>query len=101
MVLMVFYDIKTVTITQKKHAHQFRKRILQSGFKMLQYSIYYKYCDSYSKLYLYESQLPKIVPEDGFIIIFFLTDKQFGEMEVFSSKERLLIDPHQTQLDFF
>lgn len=44
MRLMVMFDLPTDTSQQRKQYRQFRKKLLNEGFIMIQYSVYVRVC---------------------------------------------------------
>lgn len=47
MWVMVFFDLPTDTKKERKNAALFRKRLIEDGFVMFQFSIYMRHCPSY------------------------------------------------------
>lgn len=48
MRLMVMFDLPTDTSQQRKQYRQFRKKLLNEGFIMIQYSVYVRVCTTRS-----------------------------------------------------
>lgn len=46
MWVLVFFDLPTETLTERKAAARFRKQLLDDGFNMFQFSIYMRFCPS-------------------------------------------------------
>ena len=46
MWVLVFFDLPTETKRDRKAATDFRKKIMQDGFTMFQFSIYIRHCAS-------------------------------------------------------
>lgn len=53
---------------------------------MLQYSIYVRHCNSRENAVVHTKRVKSFLAPKGEIIIFSLTDKQFGMMEFFRGK---------------
>jgi len=85
--VFVFFDLPTETAKDKKNYARFRKGLLQDGFVMLQYSIYIRHCNSMENAEVHIKRVKTFLPPDGNVIIFHLTDKQFGMMEFYSGKK--------------
>lgn len=81
--VFVFFDLPTETKKQRKDYAKFRKNLQQDGFSMLQYSIYIRHCASRENADVHIKRVKNFLPPEGEVIIFELTDKQFGMMEFF------------------
>ncbi len=90
MVILVMFDLPTGTKKQKKAYSIFRKHLLKSGFEMLQYSIYYRYCIGRYTTNKYKKTTKKYAPNksSGSIRIIEITSKQFENMEILYSKDK-------------
>ncbi len=100
MRVIVFFDLPTETLEDRKNYRKFRRFLIKDGFMMLQESVY-------AKLALNSTQVSQIInevknsqPEKGSVQILSVTEKQFSKMEIISGKsnsnvvdtdERLLI----------
>ena len=101
MWVLVFYDLPTDTAKERKAAAKFRKEIMGDGFTMFQFSIYVRHCASMENANVHIKRVKSILPEKGKVGILCVTDKQFGEMEIFfGRKEDKAIAPG-TQLELF
>jgi CRISPR-associated protein Cas2 len=99
--VFVFFDLPTETKKDRRQATRFRKMLIDDGFSMLQYSIYTRHCNSRENATVHIKRVKLFLPEKGEVIIFTLTDKQFGMMEFFrSAKETEKPDTPQ-QLELF
>lgn len=83
MWLFVFFDLPTNTKKERKAASQFRKRLLQDGFSMMQFSVYMRHCASLESAKVHSKRVGSFVPQKGKISILKITDKQFGLIENF------------------
>ena len=91
MWVLVFYDLPTETRLERKIAAAFRKKIMNDGFAMFQFSLYLRHCASMENAEVHVKRVKKILPEKGKIGIMTITDKQFGNMEIFHGKK--IADP--------
>lgn len=101
MWIMVFYDLPTETKKQRKDAAKFRKDIMGDGFIMFQFSIYLRHCTSKENAEAHIRRVKTMLPPSGNVGILCVTDKQFGNMELFygnSVKEKQLAG---VQLEIF
>lgn len=101
MWVLVLFDLPTETKRDKKAYALFRKQLLCDGFSMFQFSIYLRHCPSSENADVHIKRVKKSLPEYGQVGILRITDKQFGEMELFvGKKEKELVPPVQ-QLELF
>ncbi len=85
MWVLVLFDLPTETKKERKAYALFRKRILADGFTMFQFSIYLRHCPSRENAEVHIRRVKSFLPEQGDVGIMCITDKQFGEMEIFSN----------------
>lgn len=101
MWILVFFDLPTETKKDRKVYTDFRKRIMADGFTMFQFSIYVRHCASRENAEVHVKRIKNILPEKGQIGILCITDKQFGDIELFyGKKEEKVTTPYQ-QLELF
>ena len=86
MWVLVLFDLPTETKKERKAAADFRKQILKDGFTMFQFSIYLRHCPSRDNADVHIKRVKSILPQHGQVGILCITDKQFGEMELFIGK---------------
>jgi CRISPR-associated protein Cas2 len=101
MWVMVFFDLPTDTAAERKVASKFRKEILSDGFSMFQFSIYLRHCPSRENAEVHTKRVKKLLPEKGHIGILSITDKQFGDMEIFYGKKVAAPQAPVQQLQMF
>ena len=87
MWILVFFDLPTETDKDKKRYTKFRKSLLDDGFSMFQFSIYLRHCSSRENAEVHINRVKRALPELGHIGIISITDKQFGQMELFIGKK--------------
>lgn len=96
MRVIVFFDLPTITLEDKREYRTFRKFLLKRGFAMMQESVY-------SKLALNTTAANGIVnsvkdnrPKTGLVQMMVITEKQFAKMEyVVGEKGSTIIDSDQ------
>lgn len=101
MWILVFFDLPTETIKDKKSYVRFRKELLKDGFTMFQFSIYVRHCASKENKNVHVKRIKSMLPEKGHVGILSITDKQFGMMEIFYGKDKKesgFIESHQLEL---
>ena len=99
--LFVFFDLPTDTKKDRKNYARFRKSLQKDGFAMLQYSIYTRHCNSRENAGVHIKRVKSILPPKGEVILFTLTDKQFGMMEFFRGQSETEPPPTPQQLELF
>lgn len=101
MWVFVFFDLPTETKKERKQYSQFRKALLKDGFTMLQFSIYVRHCNSIENAEVHIKRVRNYLPPSGEIIVFSLTDKQFGMMEFFRGAKEYERPETPQQLELF
>ena len=101
MWVMVFFDFPTETKKDRKNAAEFRKQLLKDGFSMFQFSIYVRHCASQQNAEVHIKRIKAILPEYGQVGVMCITDKQFGNIELFSGKKVAMREPEPMQLELF
>ena len=101
MWILVLFDLPTETKKQRKEAQGFRKKLLEDGFTMFQFSIYLRTCPSHQNADVHVKRVKKLLPEHGHVGILKITDKQFGSMELFHSRAEIKKPPTVQQLELF
>ena len=98
---LVMFDLPTDDDIAKKNYTAFRKRLLTSGYAMMQYSVYMRHHASRENAETHAKRVMKALPPDGEVRILKITDKQFSMMEVFFGKKRKPTVKAPEQLQFF
>lgn len=81
------YDLPTDTKKDRKVAARFRKDLMQDGFSMFQFSMYVRHSASSENADVHKRRVKSLLPEHGKVGILQITDKQFGQMEIFFGKK--------------
>ena len=101
MWVLVFFDLPTETAKDRKIYAAFRKKLVNDGFTMFQFSIYLRHCPSRENAEVHIRRVKANLPEKGNVGIMCITDKQFGMMEIFcGTQKQEPPDTHQ-QLELF
>ena len=101
MWVLVFFDLPTETKKDRKVYTEFRNKLIKDGFTMFQFSIYLRHCASAENAEVHIKRVKKELPTKGHIGILCITDKQFGNMELFFGKEVKEISTPYQQLELF
>lgn len=101
MWVLVFFDMPTETKQQRKAYADFCKRLLCDGFTMFQFSLYVRHCQSGESAEVHRKRVRSFVPEWGRIGILTITDKQFGQIELFEGVKVMEKQSPVVQLELF
>ncbi|ASB48501.1 CRISPR-associated endonuclease Cas2 [Alkalitalea saponilacus] len=101
MWVMVLFDLPTETKKDRKISGDFRKKMLKDGFVMFQFSIYLRHCPSRENAEVHIKRVKNMLPPKGHVGILRITDKQFGDMELFMGKEPDKKETPYLQLELF
>jgi CRISPR-associated protein Cas2 len=101
MWVLVLFDLPTETKKDRKQAGLFRKRLIDDGFTMFQFSIYLRHCPSRENAQVHIKRVKSLLPPNGHVGILCITDKQFGMMELFVGKKEELKPNTPQQLELF
>lgn len=98
---LVMYDLPTETAKERKAAARFRKDLLKDGFSMFQFSMYIRHSASSENADVHKNRAKNSLPEHGLVGILQITDKQFGQMEIFYGKKQKELPDIPQQLELF
>lgn len=101
MWVIVMYDLPTETRKERKAAARFRKQILADGFTMFQFSLYVRHCASRENAEVHIKRVKTMLPEHGHVGIMCITDKQFGQIELFIGRKPEAHADTPQQLELF
>ncbi len=101
MWVLVLFDLPTDTKKDRKAATDFRNKLLKDGFTMFQFSIYIRHCASSENADVHIKRVKSFLPEYGKVGILCITDKQFGNLELFFGKKPQPVNAPGQQLELF
>jgi len=101
MWVLVFFDLPTITVRDRKIYARFRKDIMADGFQMFQFSIYLRHCTSRENADVHIKRVKAILPAKGHVGIMCVTDKQLGMMEIFRGLDLVGNPETVQQLELF
>ncbi len=101
MWVLVFFDLPTDTKKERKAYAEFRKKLIADGFTMFQFSIYVRHCASAENADVHVARVKRALPALGEVGILRITDKQFGQIELFTGKKVESLNPPVQQLELF
>lgn len=101
MWVLVLYDLPTDTKANMRDANLFRKRLLDDGFTLFQFSMYVRHCPSRENSEVHIKRVKSMLPKAGKVAIMCITDKQFTDIEIFFARNKEEPPPTFQQLELF
>ena len=101
MWVLVFFDLPTETKKDRKASTLFRKNLIKDGFTMFQFSIYIRHCASQENAAVHIKRVKSFLPDYGQVGIMCITDKQFGNIQLFYGKKQTEPESPGLQLELF
>ena len=101
MWLLVLFDLPTQTKKDIRAYTIFRKRLMKDGFTMFQFSIYVRHCASMENAEVHRKRVRSFLPEFGKVGIICITDKQFGNIDLFFGRKPQRPNAPGQQLELF
>ena len=101
MWVLVFFDLPTDTKRERKAYALFRKQLMLDGFTMFQFSIYLRHCPNADNADTHIKRVKSFLPEYGKVGILRITDKQFGDLELFDCRKKSFVEQPTQQLELF
>lgn len=86
MRVLVFFDLPTETVGDRRNYRKFRSFLIKNGFIMLQESVYAKLALNSTRVEQIISEVKAARPADGMVQILTVTEKQFSKMEYISGR---------------
>lgn len=88
MWMQVIFDLPVQTATQRKAATLFRKNLLDLGFTMEQFSVYFRHLSGQEQAESYEKKVLALLPTKGQVSVILITDKQYEKIKTFSDRNK-------------
>ncbi|WP_298721197.1 CRISPR-associated endonuclease Cas2 [uncultured Ferrovibrio sp.] len=101
MWVFAFFDLPVETKKQRRAYARFRKDLLEDGFSMMQYSVYYRHCASHENAVVHVNRMGKCVPAEGEVRFMVITDKQFSKIRTFVGRARQAMPDAPAQMEMF
>ncbi|MBN7276407.1 CRISPR-associated endonuclease Cas2 [Lactobacillus acetotolerans] len=80
MRLMIMFDLPVETADERGEYRQFRKKLINEGFLMIQYSVYERVCVTRQTAKFLENRVKKFLPKGGVVQSLMVTEKQYNDM---------------------
>ena len=77
--VLVMFDLPVGDAEERRAASGFRKQLLDSGYQMLQESVYIRNCVTYERSTRYIDKVRKIAPPGGIVTVMYITNRQWLE----------------------
>lgn len=81
MRVFVFFDLPTLTVSDRRTYRNFRKHLVQNGFIMMQESVYSKITLNATAAKSVIENIKKNAPEKGSVMLMIVTEKQYANIE--------------------
>ena len=101
MWVLVLFDLPTETKKDRKAYSTFKKNLMNDGFVMFQFSIYIRSCNSIENANVHIKRVKSFLPEYGKVGIMCITDKQFGNIELYIGQKSQECKADGAQLELF
>ena len=98
MRVVLFFDLPTLTVKDKKNYIIFRKKLIQSGFIMLQFSVYSKLVANQQGAEAVGRYIKSISTNSGSIQLLTVTERQFSQMKFISGTRQTEIEDRDNGL---
>ena len=87
MYVVCFFDLPTQTKRDRKRYTVFRRKLMQAGFVMMQYSVYLTQVRGTHQIQDRIEKVKSFAPKNGEIRLLTITDRQFDRMELIVNYE--------------
>ena len=88
MWILVMFDLPVGTKTERKAATAFRNFLLDQGFELSQFSVYFRYCAGKEYVETHIKKIQQNLPKGGKVDILSFTDKQYENIISFRGRNR-------------
>ena len=88
MWMYVMFDLPVVEALERKQATDFRNFLLDEGFIMAQFSVYYKLIGGKDEIPKFRKRIERALPPKGKVDILSITDKQYGNIISYRSRSK-------------
>ena len=93
MRVIVFFDLPTESLNDKREYRRFRKFLIKRGFLMMQESVYCKLAMNQTVANSTMEAVRNNKPKEGIVQMLCITEKQFAKMEyVVGEKASVILD---------
>lgn len=82
MRMIVFFDLPTLTKSDRRNASRFRTFLIKDGYTMLQLSVYSRICKGQDDVDKHAKRLKMLISKSGSVRLLTVTEKQYASMEI-------------------
>lgn len=99
MWMMVMFDLPVTDKAARKEYTRFRNFLLDNGFSMTQFSVYFRLVSSKNRVQRFERLIANELPKQGRVQILTITDKQYENIKSYNGYDpKIQRKPSQLQL---
>ncbi len=80
MRLLLMFDMPVITPEDKQNYSQFRKKLIDDGFIMIQFSVYVRICKNQDDVIKHISRVKSFAPLKGNVRLLQITERQYEQM---------------------
>ena len=80
------FDLPVGEPLERKSAHDFRMALLDEGFSMAQFSVYFRFCAGQAFADALSKRIAGVLPEGGKVDTLFITDRQYENIQSYRQK---------------
>ena len=88
MRMIVFFDLPTITVKNKRDYVKFRRFLLKDGYIMLQWSVYCRIIAGKDSEQTHFNRIKSNLPPVGSVRCLTVTEKQYASIEILVGKPR-------------
>ena len=82
MRMIVFFDLPTLTKSDRRNASRFRTFLIKDGYTMLQLSVYSRICKGQDDVDKHAKRFKMLISKSGSVRLLTVTEKQYASMEI-------------------
>lgn len=98
MRILLFFDLPTDNINDRRNYSKFRKLLINEGFIMMQESVYTKLALNNSVVNSIKEKINKNKPPKGIVQILIITEKQFNSIEYIVGQKNTIVSDNTERM---
>jgi CRISPR-associated protein Cas2 len=99
--LFAMFDLPMKTKAEKKEYRIFRKKLLEEGFRRIQFSVYARFFFNEECARSHRRRVINSLPPEGNVRMFVVTEAQYAKMESYYGKKRAEVEKKPEQMRLF
>ena len=88
MRILVFFDLPTLTVSDRREYHKFKRFLDRDGYSMLQLSVYVRLCNGEEAIQKHLNRIKRNLPPKGSVRFMKITDRQYADMKVLLGEKK-------------